>query len=86
MMFASHAMADTAIRCGTDAFGNAVCMDKDGVVNAVPGQSTERKSAGVAQGKSISASAKADAARSARDVKTDPVRCGTDPFGNTVCR
>lgn len=66
------AIAAEAIRCGTDDFGNTVCMDKEGVVTAVPPQTVS----GV------------PSAGSASDSRQDRrgARCGIDPFGNKVCR
>lgn len=73
-------------RCGHDAFGNVVCMDRDGVLSTQPakpsqqGKMPEPKS-GVnetAEEKRIRESGNA--------ADTTTVRCGTDPFGNTVCR
>ncbi|HZW24533.1 MAG TPA: hypothetical protein VFF26_03535 [Gallionella sp.] len=71
---ATQASAE-AVRCGTDDFGNTVCMDKEGVVISAPPDRRQVvsgvPSAGQASGN------KQDDRR---------VRCGTDPFGNTVCR
>lgn len=59
------------VRCGTDDFGNTVCLDKDGVLTSAPQAGSGVPSAGQASGH------KSDDRRA---------RCGTDPFGNTVCR
>ncbi|MDZ4200795.1 MAG: hypothetical protein U1C96_01430 [Gallionella sp.] len=64
-------------RCGTDAFGNIVCLDKDGVLSTVPGTSTG--------GPSASGVSAADS-KARRDEMDQRLRCGTDPFGNKVCR
>ncbi|TNC95465.1 MAG: hypothetical protein FD121_1421 [Gallionellaceae bacterium] len=73
-------------RCGHDAFGNVVCMDRDGVLSTQPikskqqGKTTEPKSGvnDTAEEKRIR--------ESGHEADTPAVRCGTDPFGNTVCR
>jgi len=62
--------ATEAIRCGTDDFGNTVCMDKEGVVTSVP----------------LQAGSGVPAAGSASDKDGRRARCGVDPFGNKVCR
>jgi hypothetical protein len=66
-------------RCGTDDFGNTVCMDKDGVLTNAPGQS--------AVGRSGKAKKKAEAAGTPDDNgdKGGKPRCAIDQFGNTVC-
>jgi hypothetical protein len=72
--------AEDRSRCGLDAFGNPVCMDKDGVLSnappsaAISGKDDKQKGAA---GKSSTAAAPGD--------KQGKPRCGTDPFGNTVC-
>lgn len=73
-----------AARCGTDAFGNDVCMDGHGVVTSAPrGQAKNRTRE---QGSSAPAGTAGAADRqSGRDDAERGVRCGTDPFGNTVC-
>lgn len=63
-------LAAEAIRCGTDDFGNTVCMDKVGVVTSAPPQT----------GSGVPAVGTADRSGS------KPARCGIDSFGNTVCR
>ncbi|MDP2144671.1 MAG: hypothetical protein Q8J80_11165 [Gallionella sp.] len=63
-------LAAEAIRCGTDDFGNTVCMDKEGVVTSAPPQT----------GSGVPAVGTADRSGS------KPARCGIDSFGNTVCR
>ena len=64
--------AAEAVRCGTDDFGNTVCMDKAGTVTTAPQQA----------GSSVPA---AGSAGSDKDGDRR-VRCGIDPFGNKVCR
>lgn len=66
-------------RCGTDQFGNIVCMDKDGVLSHVPRDFAEEMSA-------LSASGVSAAEMKRREEIRDKLRCGTDPFGNKVCR
>jgi hypothetical protein len=73
-------------RCGHDAFGNIVCMDREGVLSTQPaksklqGKTTDPKSGAreTAEEKRIR--------ESGNEADTPAERCGTDPFGNTVCR
>lgn len=75
-------------RCGNDAFGNVVCVDKDGVlstksVKAKPKPQGERSKSKSGTG------GRAEEVRSREsdnEADTPAVRCGTDPFGNAVCR
>jgi hypothetical protein len=70
-------------RCGTDAFGNDICMDGHGVVTSAPRGQTKNRAG--EQGSSAPAgTAGAASKQSGRDAERG-VRCGTDPFGNTVC-
>jgi len=66
-------------RCGTDQFGNIVCMDKDGVLSHVPrdyaSEELEQSASGVS-----------DTEKKRRAEIREKLRCGTDPFGNKVCR
>jgi hypothetical protein len=72
-LFAPQAvLAAEAVRCGTDDFGNTVCMDRAGVVTSAPPQA----SSGVPAAGPASGNKQGDR----------HTRCGTDPFGNTVCR
>lgn len=83
LLFVPAAQAAVA-RCGTDAFGNDVCMDERGVVSSAPrGQAKGR--AGERGGSAPAATAGAAGRQSGRDEAGRGVRCGTDPFGNTVC-
>ncbi|MHB1116938.1 hypothetical protein [Sideroxydans sp.] len=66
-------------RCGTDQFGNIVCMDKDGVLSHVPRDYASEESLQSASGVS-------DAEKKRRAEVREKLRCGTDPFGNKVCR
>jgi hypothetical protein len=81
LVCASQALAAATPRCGTDDFGNAVCMDKDGVVSTVsPDRTGEAKVAASAE------LAGDTAGKTGGDHKNGRVRCGVDQFGNTVCR
>ncbi len=72
--------AAAAERCGTDDFGNIVCMDKDGVVATVrPDRVRGDASASVT-------TAGESGSKAGRDAKNGRPRCGIDPFGNKVCR
>jgi hypothetical protein len=71
--------ASAAERCGTDNFGNTVCMDKDGVVSTVPAEQ-----AGSDGNKDAPQSASVEAAGS-KPERDEKIRCGDDPFGNRVC-
>ena len=74
-----YASAEDKSRCGTDAFGNIVCMDKDGVLFNVSPEYLKDDAGQCASGVSA-----AEAKR--REEIRDKVRCGIDPFGNKVCR
>jgi hypothetical protein len=83
-VFAMDASAADMARCGTDAFGNDVCMDKDGVLISAPLKSTDDRSAGEADGDKTGSTH--ESGNATRDNGKVRVRCGTDPFGNHVCR
>lgn len=83
LLLAIPASAKDSSRCGTDAFGNDVCMDKDGVLSNAPAKSA-RKHSGDETG-AMPAGSKAGAEEKAGEEKNSKPRCGTDPFGNTVC-
>ena len=86
-VFATQALAAEVSRCGTDAFGNAICMDKDGVLTSAPAKPAGARAAGKAKANAASAGAAGESvSKDGRDEKEGRVRCGTDPFGNTVCR
>lgn len=70
------AQAATEPRCGVDAFGNQVCIDKDGVLREAP-----RAAADDRQGKKV----EQEAAGEKGGEQQGRPRCGVDPFGNTVC-
>ena len=80
LVYPAIAAGAEVTRCGTDAFGNAVCLDKDGVVIAVPG-----KAGADAGGNAASDRAGEESGSKAGDQEQRP-RCGVDPFGNRVCR
>ncbi|MFZ2161642.1 MAG: hypothetical protein WAW02_05440 [Sideroxyarcus sp.] len=79
--------AEDAVRCGTDAFGNEVCMDKDGVVSPAPVKRAGNQS-GAAAGENNKASRSSDesAVKPGDEEQTRRKRCGIDPFGNKVCQ
>lgn len=79
ILISTHASAIDRSRCGTDQFGNIVCMDKDGVLSHVPRDFASEDSA-------QSASGVPDAEKKRRAEIREKLRCGTDPFGNKVCR
>jgi len=73
-------------RCGHDAFGNVVCMDRDGVLSTKSSKSKrQEKSTAQKSGASETIEEKGSS-ESDNAVDTPAKRCGTDPFGNTVCR
>lgn len=81
VLLAASAQAETEPRCGWDAFGNAVCMDKDGVLSIAPRTVAKDGNKGDA------ASAVAADGSDGKDVEQETrPRCVVDPFGNTVCR
>lgn len=81
VLLAAPAQAETEPRCGRDAFGNTVCMDKDGVLSIAP------RSAAKDRSKEGAASAVAADGTGGEDVEQEErPRCSVDPFGNTVCR
>jgi hypothetical protein len=73
------ALAVDRSRCGTDPFGNVVCMDKDGVLFNVSRDILNGEDADSASGVS-------DAEKKRREEIREKIRCGIDPFGNKVCR
>jgi hypothetical protein len=81
LLLALPACAADASRCGTDAFGNDVCLDKDGVLsNAPPKSALKRSGKEKATPAELKAEGKPDS-----EGKSGKRRCGTDQFGNTVC-
>jgi hypothetical protein len=83
-LFAMQASAVDVSRCGTDAFGNDVCLDKDGVMTTAPVKTLNDRSGVNANGKK--AGSTEDACKTGREISKVRVRCGIDPFGNKVCR
>lgn len=70
--------ASAAERCGTDNFGNTVCMDRDGVVTIVPAE----RAGGDGNKDAPQSASVEEVGRKGSDEK---IRCGVDPFGNRVC-
>lgn len=87
LLITMQASAEEAVRCGTDAFGNAVCMDKNGVVSPAPARRAGNQSGNAAgeKGKTAASSGKSGVKSEAEDQANKP-RCGIDPFGNKVCQ
>jgi hypothetical protein len=83
-LFAMQASAADVSRCGTDAFGNDVCLDKGGVLTTAPVKSPGDSSGVNANGEK--AGSTEDSGKAGREIPNDRVRCGIDPFGNKVCR
>ena len=79
LSISASALAEDRSRCGTDSFGNIICMDKDGVLGYVPNSYLNEESLQGASGVS-------DAEKSRRETLREKLRCGIDPFGNKVCR
>ncbi|MDO8294363.1 MAG: hypothetical protein Q7T29_16095 [Gallionella sp.] len=75
--------AAAAARCGTDDFGNAVCMDENGVVTTVQADRAGNDDHGNV---APAGSAGESGSKAGRDDKNGRPRCGVDPFGNKVCR
>ena len=80
LLFSTVATAAEIVRCGRDAFGNIVCLDKDGVVSGPPRQAASDSKVGSASGVPAAES------KSGNADTMDWLRCGIDPFGNKVCR
>ena len=79
LVMPGYASAEDKSRCGTDSFGNIICMDKDGVLfNVSPDYLKDDA------GQSASGVSAAEAKR--REDIREKIRCGIDPFGNKVCR
>ncbi len=84
LLFATQAQAASLSRCGTDALGNAVCIDKDGVLMSAPSKQATEWQSGEYTGTAVPTDPKGESAE--RDDRKNRPRCGIDPFGNTVCR
>lgn len=79
LMLSVEVIAVDRSRCGTDPFGNIVCMDQDGVLFNV--------SRDLLNGEAMnSASGVSDTEMKRREDIREKIRCGIDPFGNKVCR
>ena len=83
LLITMQASAEDAVRCGADAFGNAVCMDKNGVVGPAPGN--QSGNAAGEKGKTAGPSGESGVKPANEDQANKP-RCGIDPFGNKVCQ
>jgi hypothetical protein len=83
LLITMQASAEDAVRCGTDAFGNAVCMDKNGVVSPAPGNQSSNAASEKSNATGLSGES---GVKPGSEDQTSKVRCGTDPFGNKVCR
>lgn len=75
-LLALPVQAATEPRCGIDAFGNRVCIDKDGVTAPAP-----RAAKGNQQGKTT----EPETADEEGAAQQNRPRCAVDSFGNTVC-
>ncbi len=84
LLLATQAPAAELSRCGTDAFGNAVCIDKDGVLISAPSKQADERQRGDRTDTAVPVGPKGEPAE--RDDSKRRPRCGIDPFGNTVCR
>jgi hypothetical protein len=87
LVFTMPASAADEPRCGTDAFGNAVCMDKDGVVSPAPVKRAGNQSGNATVEKANAAASSGESgAKPGNEDQTNKPRCGIDPFGNKVCQ
>ena len=86
LLFTTQASADEIPRCGTDAFGNAVCIDKDGVLTSAPSKPAGNRSADETKNSTAPAGSTSESGSKADHDKEGRARCGVDPFGNKVCR
>ena len=84
LLLATQASAAELSRCGTDAFGNAVCIDKDGVLISAPLRPATEQQNGGHTDTTMSGDEKGESAEHG-DSNNRP-RCAIDPFGNKVCR
>jgi hypothetical protein len=87
LLITMQASAEDAVRCGTDAFGNAVCMDKNGVVSPAPVKRAGNQSGNAAGEKANAAASSGESGvKPGNEDQTNKPRCGIDPFGNKVCQ
>jgi len=80
LLFSTIATAADVMRCGTDQFGNVVCLDTDGVLTT-----PSKEAAGDDKGRQASGVSAAEPHPGRTDTN-EQERCGFDPFGNKVCR
>lgn len=80
LVFPTIATAADVMRCGTDQFGNVVCLNRDGVLTT-----PSREAAGDDKGRQASGVSAAEPHPGRTDTN-GLQRCGIDPFGNKVCR
>lgn len=85
-LFISQGASAVQPRCGHDAFGNVVCMDEDGVLSTQPVKSKYREKTTVQKSAARETEEDMRNGETNHEAGTPAVRCGTDPFGNTVCR
>lgn len=81
LVISTIASAADFSRCGKDQFGNIVCLDKDGVLST-----TSRSPVAEEQNGAAASGVSAAGSKARRDEINEKLRCGTDPFGNRVCR
>lgn len=87
LLFALQASADDASRCGTDAFGNTICIGKYGGLTTAPMKSAADGAGDAAKGKSAPGGSSGESGvKSGREDQSGRMRCGINPFGNKVCR
>jgi hypothetical protein len=87
LLITMQASAEDAVRCGADAFGNAICMDKNGVVSSAPAKRVGNQSGAAAGDKDKAAASSGESGvKSGSEDKANKPRCGIDPFGNKVCQ
>ena len=87
LLITMQASAEEAVRCGADAFGNAVCMDKNGVVSSAPVKRAGKQSGNAASDKANAAASSGESGvKSENEDQVKKPRCGIDPFGNKVCQ
>jgi hypothetical protein len=84
LLFALHASAENAARCGTDAFGNGVCIDKDGVLTNSPMKTVHPKVDEDKRNIRVESKEQTNTRTESNNGKSY-VRCGIDSFGNKVC-
>lgn len=73
-------------RCGHDAFGNVVCVDRDGVLSTQPTKAKPQEKTNAPKSGASETAEEKGGRESGNEADTPAERCGIDPFGNTVCR